>query len=477
MLPTEVTEPGRMYRTVTLGAPIIVIATLITTGMLRFVPTIAQLGALSEGGGFLLIKFLTAILLIIVTANIGGWVASLLRQPRVVGEMTAGIMLGPSLLGQLWPAAESWLFPTELMPHLDVVAQLAVIAFVFMFGASLRLDHLHGSGLRVTVLGLGMVAVPVGVGILVASLLAADYRPAAVSQVSFLLFVGVAMGVTAFPVLVRILAEHGLTTSRVGTMGLAAAGIDDAIAWCLLAVAVATVRHGSPFGAAWTVLLLVIFAAAVWMLLRPALRHFLDIAKNHRSTRAASVPVLGLAAVSGAFITDWIGVHAIFGAFLVGMAMPREDTLVQRLAQLTDRGVAVVLPLFFAVVGLSVRVDLLADVQGMLVCGLVVLAAVGSKLGATTLIARLTRLGWRESAALGVMVNCRGLTGLVVVSTGLSLGIIGEDLFVMFVIMALVTTIMTGPLLQRLRLDQPDEGIVQPAEPAGKLAPTAAAPG
>jgi K+:H+ antiporter len=461
-------------RTLALGAAITVIVLLITTGMILGIPMAARLGGLGHGGGGV-VTFLIAILLIITVGWVGGWVAVRLRQPQVVGEMVAGILLGPSLLGQVSPAAGSWLFPVEILPHLGFAAEMAIVTFMFMFGTSLPLQHLRGSGLRVSVLGIGMVAVPVLLGMLLAGFLSGEYRPTGVSSVSFLLFVGVSMGVTAFPVLVRILAERGLTKTRVGTLGLTAAGIDDAIAWCLLALAVATARDGSPVSAAWTVALLVVFAAVVWAVIRPALRCFLAFAGKHAAARASAGTVLLLSAWSGAFITDWIGVHAIFGAFLIGLAMPRENLQVKNLTRATERGVAVVLPLFFAVVGLSVQLGLLSHVRDLMVCGLVILVAVTGKIGATTVIARLTRLRWRESVALGVMVNCRGLTGLVVLTTGLSFGIIGPDLFVMFVIMALVTTLMTGPLLGRLRLVAADEH----AEPAEQRRPamTASVPG
>jgi Kef-type K+ transport system membrane component KefB len=276
------------------------------------------------------------------------------------------------------------------------------------------------------------------------------------------------MGVTAFPVLIRILAERGLIRSKIGALGLTAAGIGDVIAWCLLVVVVATAHHASVAVAVPPIALLIVFAVAVWTLLRPALRRFLAFAGEHPAARTCATPVLLLSAVAGAFITDWIGVHAIFGAFLVGLAVPRGNVLVMDLTGAIERGVTAVLPLFFAVVGLNLQLALLGNPQDLLICGLITAVAVVSKIGSTTLIARLTKLNWRESTGLGVMMNCRGLTELVVITTGLSLGIIGHNLFVMFVVMTLVTTIMTGPLLGRLRLDTGQL-------PAGRAGPDRAA--
>ncbi|MGH3888485.1 MAG: cation:proton antiporter [Pseudonocardiaceae bacterium] len=335
-----------------------------------------------------------------------------------------------------------------------MAAQLTIIVFVFLLGANLPLGLLRGSGRRVTVLGVGMVAVPVACGILLAGWLSDAYRPDQVALVPFLLFVGVSMGVTAFPVLIRILDEHGLIRSRIGALGLASAGIGDVIAWCLLVVAVTAMHDDSATTAIRTVALLILFVVVVWTLFRPALRQFLAFAETSAVARLSSTPVLLLSAVAGAFITDWIGVHAIFGAFFVGMAVPRENARVRNLAQAIEHKVSAVYPLFFAVVGLNMQIGFLRNSQDLLVCGLVIAIAMVSKIGTTTLIARLTKLTWRDSVGLGVMMNCRGLTELVVITTGLSLGIIGQNLFVIFVFMTLVTTMMTGPLLGRLRLDR-----------------------
>jgi Kef-type K+ transport system membrane component KefB len=452
----NVTSPGAL-------AAIIVIVTLIAVGMIRVIPTVGQLRQLGNDGGFLIVKFLIAIVLITAVGSLGGWAAARCRQPRVVGEMVAGITLGPSLLGQFAPEAQKSLFPSGLIPHLSLIAQMAIIAFIFLLGANLPLELLRGSGRRVTVLGFGIVAIPLICGILLATGLSGVYRPGGVALFPFLLFIGISMSVTAFPVLVRILAEHNLIRSRIGTLGLTAASMGDAIVWCLFVVVVAAVHGDSVAGAIPTVALLIVFAVVIWTVLRPALRQFLVLAEKNAALRASSTAVLLLSAVSGAFITDWIGVHAIFGAFLIGMAVPRENLIIKDLTRTIERGVAVVLPLFFAVVGFNAQIGFLRNSQDLMVCGLMIAVAMTSKVGTTTLIARLTKLTWRDSVGLGVMVNCRGLTELVVISTGLSLGIIGQNLFVMFVVMTLVTTIMTGPLLGWLKLDRAGPAI----EPAG----------
>lgn len=422
--------------------------------MIRLIPTVGELGRLGSHGGYLIVRFLIAIVLITTVGSLGGWAAARCRQPRVVGEMVAGIMLGPSLLGQVAPAAQHSLFPAELMPHLSLIAQLAIVVFVFLLGADLPLKLLRGSGGRVAALAVGMVGVPLVCGLVLAADLSGAYRPDGMALVPFLLFFGTSMSVTAFPVLVRILAEHGLIKTRIGALGLTTVGAGDALSWSLLVVVAALVHGNSATAALPTVALLVLFAGVIWTVFRPALRQFLSFAEKNAGLRPSSPVLLLLSAVSGAAITDWIGVHLIFGAFLVGMAVPRDNPTVQGFTRAIERGVAVVLPLFFAVIGFNMQIGLLQNLQDLVVCGLMIAVAITSKMGTTTLIARLTKLTWRESLGLGVMMNCRGLTELVVVSTGLSLGIIGQDLFVMFVAMTLVTTIMTGPLLGWLKLDR-----------------------
>jgi Kef-type K+ transport system membrane component KefB len=452
--PVVIALPRRPAGHVRNAAAVLVILAFAAVGLSHAVPTFGQLGRLGNGGWPLVLRFFLAVALIIAVGRLGGWVAARCRQPRVVGEMVAGIALGPSLLGQFAPETQHALFPAELVPHLGLLAQLAISYFVFLLGADLPLELLRGSGRRVAALGAGMVVVPLGCGLLLAAGMAATYRPAGVAPLPFLLFVGTSMSITAFPVLVRILAGHGLIRTRIGTLGLATAGTGDALSWCLLVVVVALAHGGSAAAVVPTVAWLVLFTTVTLTVLRPALRRFLDSAGQNAGWRLASVAVLLLCALSGAAITDWIGVHAIFGALLVGVVVPRRNDVVRDLGRTVGRGVDFVLPLFFAVIGFGIHVGFLRNLQDLLVCGLMIVVAIASKVGTTTLVGRLTKLTWRESVGLGVMVNCRGLTELVVVSAGLSLGIIGPDLFAMFVAMTLVTTIMTGPLLGRLKLGE-----------------------
>ena len=430
------------------------VVALAGAGVVHLGGALDDFAGVSAGDLGLTWRVLLAVVVIVVAGIAGGRVAQLARQPPVIGEMAVGFLLGPSLLGQLAPGAQGWLFPKDVLPHLQVLAQLAVVGFVFLFGADLSLRFLGGSRRQVAAVAVGMLVIPVLAGVGLALWLAGGYRPDGVNLASFVIFVGVATGVTAVPVLVRILQDTGLVRTRVGFVALTAAGLADGVAWCLLAVAVGTANGDGLAGPAGTVALLVVFAVATWLLLRPALRHFVEVADERRLPGVVVAAALVLFAFGGAYATDQIGVHAIFGAFFVGLALPRDNPTVRRLTRGIERVVRMILPLFFAAVGLSIGLGFLSDPADLAVLGLIVLVAVTSKIGGTALVARLAGMRGREALGIGVMVNCRGLTELVVLTTGLSLGIIGEDLFVMFVLMTLVTTAATGPLLGVLHLER-----------------------
>jgi Kef-type K+ transport system membrane component KefB len=451
------------------------VTALAVAGAVHLAGVLTGFGGLSEGDVALTGRILLAVVVIVAASRAGGRVAEALRQPRVIGEMAVGFLLGPSLFGALAPEAQRWLFPPQVLPHLQDLAQLAVVCFVFLFGADLSLRFLRGSGRHVVAVALGMVVIPVTAGVLFAFWLAGDYRPPGIGLTPFVLFVGVAMGVTAFPVLVRILQETGLARSRVGFVALTAAGLADGLAWCLLAVAVGTASGDGLTGPAGIVTLLLLFAVATWTVVRPALRRFVELAERRKVPGVLVAAALLLFALGGAYVTDQIGVHAIFGAFFVGLALPRHSRRVRRLTRPIERGVRLVLPLFFAAVGLSIGLGFLESADQLAVLGLIVLVAVTGKLGGTALVARLAGMRWRESVGVGVMVNCRGLTELVVLTTGLSLGIIGNDLFVMFVLMTLLTTAATGPLLGLLHLD-PDSDGADAAPATGAAASAASGP-
>jgi Kef-type K+ transport system membrane component KefB len=413
-----------------------------------------RIGVLFGAGG-LLWRLLLAVAVIIMAGWLAGQAAERMGQPRVIGEIFVGILLGPTLFGQLAPGAQEFVFAPELMPYLSGIASFGVALFMLIVGAEVVFTQLSDGRRAVGLVAASMFAVPVLCGVVVALFLAGPYRPADINPVAFALFVGVAMGVTAFPVLARILRDRGLVGTRLGVLGLLSAGVGDLLAWCLLAVTIAVARGSSPVGVLATVGVVMVFVAGA-LLLRPRLRTLFEWIESRRGRDSlpTAILVIGVLGVSFAWFTDHVGVHAIFGAFLAGAVLPRGIPVVDSVIRFATLLVMAAMPLFFATVGFRINLVVSVSTADLLVCGLVIVVATVSKIGATTLAGRAGRIGWRDSLALGVMMNCRGLTELVVLSTGLTLGIIGADLFAIFVVMTLVTTTMTAPLLGALRLNR-----------------------
>jgi Kef-type K+ transport system membrane component KefB len=378
-----------------------------------------------------------------------------LGQPPVVGEVLAGILLGPSLLGLVWPEAMHALIPApaddpggKVPAAVGTVAQLGVVLYMFLVGLELDAGHLAGHAKTAGAVAAVGMAVPFALGVGLAFGLYAGYSPAGKPFGPFALFLGVALAVTAFPVLARILADRGLDHTEPGTLALGAAAIGDVAAWCLLAgvvgVAKATVEN-----ALWVVGGAAAFGLGLVFVARPVLvrlSRWLDDRPGPLPGWAVSGTFVGVLLCSLA--TEAIGVHALFGAFLLGAVLPHDGRLAREFTTKLQVPVTVLLlPAFFAATGLRTEIGLLRSGTDWLWCGLVVLAATAGKVGGTVLAARLSRRGWRESLALGALMNTRGLMELIVLTVGLELGVISPPLFAMLVIMALVTTAATGPAL------------------------------
>ena len=392
-------------------------------------------------------RFLVQLVVIVAASRAVGWIAARFGQPRVVGEITAGILLGPSLLGFLAPRLSAWLFPSATFPVLLAVSHLGLLFFMFLVGLHLDLGMLRASGRTALVTSPVSIVVPLGLGVAVAAHVGPRFAPE-VSPLAFALFLGLALSVTAFPVLARILEEQGLTRTRIGVVAIACAAVDDVSAWCLLAGVTAYVRAATG-GASFvrTVILLAAFAAAALALLPPVLKKLVS------RSPAAYLPVAAVCLLTCGAMTEAIGVHALFGAFLAGIAMPRRDDLRQGLEVSLEPVTSVVLlPLFFTSTGLRLDVGWLQGATAWTAFGLILLAAVGGKLVGSMLAARATGMEWREAAGLGVLLNTRGLVELVILGAGLELGVLTPPVYTMMVLMALVTTAMTTPVLQALGL-------------------------
>ncbi|MBE9038473.1 cation:proton antiporter [aff. Roholtiella sp. LEGE 12411] len=396
-----------------------------------------------------IILVLVEVLIVIGLSRLVGLAFRSINQPLVIGEIVAGIMLGPSLFGWIAPHAAVTLFPPETIPFLNVLSQVGLIFFMFLIGLELNPKYLSGQ-LEVAILTSHVsILAPFSLGTLLSVLLYPLVSNANVSFTTFALFLGAAMSITAFPVLARIITENNLQGTRLGTLALTCAAVDDATAWCLLAVAIAVARTGNFAGALPTIIASLVYIA----LMLTVGRWFLQrLATHYRRAGRLSQLVLALiymAVVASALITELIGIHLIFGAFLLGAAMPKNADLVRELAVKTEDFVLIfLLPIFFAYSGLRTQIGLLNRPELWFLCALVLGVAIAGKYIGTYVAARVSGINKREAAALGWLMNTRGLTELIVLNIGLELGVISPLIFTMLVIMALVTTFMTSPLLE-----------------------------
>ena len=392
---------------------------------------------------------LVQVLIIIGLSRIMGLGCRILQQPLVIGEIIAGIMLGPSLLGLVAPTFATTLFPAETLPFLNVLSQVGLIFFMFLIGLELDPKYLKGN-LDIAVLTSHVsILVPFSLGSLLALLLYPLVSNGSVAFTAFALFLGAAMSITAFPVLARIITENNLQGTRLGTLALTCAAVDDVTAWCLLALAIAVTRTNSMSGAVPTIIESLLYIG----IMVTAGRWFLKQLSSHynQTGRLTQLVLAGIymGVVASALITELIGIHLIFGAFLLGAVMPKNPGLVRELAQKTEDFVLTfLLPIFFAYSGLRTQIGLLNSPELWLLCGAVVAVAIIGKYAGTYVAARVGGIENREASALGWLMNTRGLTELIVLNIGLSLGVISPLLFTMLVIMALVTTVMTSPLLE-----------------------------
>lgn len=393
---------------------------------------------------------------ILLAARLLGWIFLHIAQPRVVGEMAAGIVLGPSLLGHLFPRAFAYVFPASSMPALSVLSQLGLLLFMFVVGLEVDLKRILKQRAAVVLVSQVSIVLPLSLGVALATSLYPRFRGERVSFPSFALFMGTAMSVTAFPVLARILKERNLLGTRLGTMAISCAAIDDISAWLLLAVLTAMVHSAQSWNRfAITVLLLLVFVAIMLVPVRRA-ASLLAFLHQEQGAGVQFISSLILVMLAASWTTERLGVHALFGAFVAGLVMPKNERMTaEAVKRIESLSLALLLPLFFALTGLRTRIDLLTGKSMWGYTLAIVATAVLGKLAGAALTAKATGMTWRDSLALGVLLNTRGLVELVILNAGLDLGILSPALFTMMIIMALVTTMMTTPILIAMKIRQP----------------------
>lgn len=379
------------------------------------------------------IQLLVALAVIVALARVMGWLATRLAQPAVVGEILAGVLIGPTVLGGV---VADLVFPADIRPMLSSLANVGLVFFMFLVGLEFNRDLLRARLGTITALSLGSMVTPFVLGVLLATVLRPDDdRPA------FALYLGTAMAVTAFPVLARMLSDWGMSRSRVGVLALGSAALGDLLAWTMLAVTI-TVLGAGP-AAQWRLPLVLLLGLVSFLGVRPLLAR---IAASGRDVFA--VVLIGLLGWSA--LTEWMGLHFIFGAFLFGLIMPSATTLRADVTlRIEQVGKVLLLPVYFVVAGFNVDLSR-TTWSGFADFGLIMLVATGGKFAGAVTAARLCKLDWRESATVGALLNTRGLTELVILGIGLQLGLLDRDLYSQLVLMAVLTTMMTGPLVKLL---------------------------
>jgi Kef-type K+ transport system membrane component KefB len=383
-----------------------------------------------------------------------GWLALRLRQSRVIGEILGGILLGPSVFGRIAPHASALLFPQESFHSFEILSTVGLVLFLFMIGTELDYEHLRRQRKTAALASGASILLPFTMGAILAHSLRIRFAPHGVGNLPFVLFLGIAMSITAFPVLARILEERGLQSTMLGTTAILCAAVDDVVGWLLLALAMAFIgAQGGPSSLPLRLLGLAAYLVVMLAIVQPLAARM----ARRRGKATLSFEMLGIAValtLLSSAATEALGVHPLFGAFMAGVCFPRVGEWTAGLRTRLDMVVSVLLlPLFFALTGMRTRLDLLNDARMWLWAGIVLVAAVFGKMGGAALAARFTGQSWRNAIALGALLNTRGLVELIVLNIAYNVGAFSPTLFTMLVVMALMTTMSTTPILNLLGFD------------------------
>lgn len=391
---------------------------------------------------------LLQIIVILITCRIFNWLFTKLGQPTVIGEIIAGIVLGPSILGYFFPAYSAFLFPVESLDNIALLSQFGLILFMFAIGMELDIKEVKATLKETILISHTSTIVPFTLGMVMAYFVYDTYANPETPFLSFALFIGIAMSITAFPVLARIIQEKGLTKTHLGTISLASAANGDITAWCLLAVVVSIAQAGSMISASYNILFSILYILFMFLVIRPFLRMIGNIYHNNEVIAKGMVAFIFLLLMISVYCTEILGLHALFGAFIAGLVMPSNIKFRKILTdKVEDISLSLFLPLFFVSTGLRTQIGLLDNLELWMMCGLFTIVAILGKFGGAYVSARILGENQKDSLYIGALMNTRGLMELIVLTIGYEMNILSPTIFVMLVLMTLVTTFMTAPLL------------------------------
>ena len=391
---------------------------------------------------------LLQIIVILITCRLFGWLFAKMQQPTVIGEIVAGIVLGPSVLGHLLPSVSAFLFPLDSLQNINMLSQFGLILFMFAIGMELNITEVRQKLKETILISHTSTIFPFFLGMVTAYFLYNKYAYESTPFLSFALFVSIALSITAFPVLARIIQEKGLTKTHLGTISLASAANGDITAWCLLAVVVAIAQAGSMLSAIYNIGFSFIYLLLMFTVIRPFLRMIGHIYHNKEVVDKGLVAFMFLLLIVSSYLTEILGLHALFGAFVAGVVMPDNIKFRKIMTEkVEDVSLALFLPLFFVSTGLRTEIGLLNSPELWYMCGIFILVAIIGKFGGSLVAARFVGETWKDSLYIGALMNTRGLMELVVLTIGYDMKILTPPIFVMLVLMTLVTTFMTTPLI------------------------------
>lgn len=391
---------------------------------------------------------LLQVIAILFTARIFGYLFVKIGQPSVVGEILAGIVLGPSLLGHLLPEVSAFLFAPESLGNINILSQIGLIFFMFVIGMELDIEEVKKKFNETLLISHIGIAFPFLCGMVAAYWTYSHYAAHTTTFLSYALFIGISMSITAFPVLARIIQEKGWGKSHLGILAIASAANGDVTAWCLLAVVIAIAQTGTFMGAIYTILFSVVFLLFMFFVLRPFLKIIGNIYHNKEVVNKGIVAFMFFILIACSYMTEILGIHALFGAFMAGVIMPSHVQFRKILTEkVEDVALSIFLPLFFVSTGLKTEIGLISSSAEWLVCGMFIIVAVFGKVVGTVIPARFAGESWKDSWLMGALMNTRGLMELIVLTIGYEMKILSPSIFAMLVLMTLVTTFMTGPLL------------------------------